>query len=825
MTSPAVSLRRLAFLGNHPPRVCGLATFTGDLRAAVASAAPDAECFALAMTDGPRGSYDFPQEVRLEIPDDDPGAYSRAGGLLNDMNVDVLCLQHEYGIFGGVDGVHVLALLEQARMPVVVTLHTVLDKPTPGQFGVMSEIIRRAARLVVMTQRSLEILASVHGVPEDQVTVIPHGIPDTPFFDPNYHKDEFDAAGRTVLLTFGLLSPGKGIEHAIRAMPAIVERRPDALYIVLGATHPNLRRQEGEQHREALIRLAAELGVSDHVRFLEHFVDLPTLTRAIGAADIYLTPYLNEAQSVSGTLAYSFGMGKPVVSTPYWHAAELLANERGVLVPFADPGAIAEAAIGLLEDQPRMHAMRKAAYEIGRDMVWPRIGERYLEVFREARLGTSQRRQPLRRLPAGGSGVTLGAERKVEAAEPSLLVAAPGTGVGNAGDALPRLDHLARLLDSTGIAQHATHAVVDRTHGYCLDDNARGLMLSALLTGDDGSGNTAFVDNLFDRTAAFVQHAWNGDVVRFRNFMGYDRRWLEEAGSDDSHGRAVWALGLVAARTAVPWRRAWAYGLFERVAEPVSAFTSPRALAFGLLGAVEYLWKQPEDRRFNRLRAHLADGLRDRLRIIRRPGWIWFEDVASYDNARLAQALIVAGHQAERADWLAEGLEALEWLCGVQRAEAGHFRPIGSDAAWRPNTEREKFDQQPLEAGATVSACIAAWRATQNLLWLSEARRASEWFLGNNDLGEPLYDAETGGCYDGLLCDRINSNQGAESTLAFFLAMVEMRNAPTNVIRKPLSGNGRGWIGEHRTQSVASAADHNTARPSTGSRPPFLAGG
>ncbi|HEX6013907.1 MAG TPA: glycosyltransferase family 4 protein, partial [Geminicoccaceae bacterium] len=691
MHPSAPSLRRVAFLGNHPPRICGLASFTADLRVAVADAAPEVECFTLAMTDG-AGPYEYPPAVRLEIPEANAGAYRRAAAFLHDSNTDVLSVQHEYGIFGGPDGDLLLSLLEQVRVPVVTTLHTVLERPTAGQRRVMDGIVRRSTRLVVMTRRSREILETVHDVPGDRVVVIPHGIPDTPFLDGTRYKGELGAEGRALLLTFGLLSPDKGIEHVIRALPSIVARRPDVLYVVLGATHPNLRRQQGEAYRASLVRLAERLGVDENVRFLDHFVDLPALTRAIAAADVYLTPYLNEAQSVSGTLAYSFGMGKPVVSTPYRHATELLAHGRGVLVPFADPRAIADAVLGLFDDPARTENIRKAAYELGRGFVWPRVGERYLEAFREARRETAARR------PAG-------ALRHGEL--PAL-----------------KLDQLSRLLDSTGVAQHAAHQVVDRAHGYCLDDNARGLLLAVTLPRGHRAEQAPMEAELFARTAAFVQHAWNGELGRFRNFMGYDRRWLEGVGSEDSHGRAVWALGSVVRHANEASRRAWAHGLLEQSAEPVAGFTSPRAWSFALLGAVDYLAVRPEDLRFVRMRAVLTERLCDHLHANRRPGWVWFEDVLSYDNARLAQAVVASGSQAGRADWRAAGLEALDWLCGVQTGEGGHFRPIGSDGFWRHRGARATFDQQPLEAGASVGACLAAWRATRSLRWLAEARRA-----------------------------------------------------------------------------------------------------
>lgn len=759
MNSSAPSLHRVAFLGNHPPRVCGLATFTGDLRAAVAGVASETTCFTLAMTDA-AGPYGYPPEVWLEIPESDAGAYRRAADFLHDTNTDVLCLQHEYGIYGGKDGEFLLPLLERARLPVVTTLHTVLERPTTGQRRVMGEIVARSTRLVVMTQRSREIMANLYGVAPDRLAVVPHGIPDVPLAAPARHGRALVAEGRTVLLTFGLLSPNKGIEHAIRALPEIVARRPDVLYVVLGATHPNLIRREGEAYRASLVRLAESLGVAAHVRFEDRFVDLPSLTRAVVDADIYLTPYLNEAQSVSGTLSYSFGMGKPVISTPYWHAAELLADGRGVLVPFADSGAIAESVLGLLDNPARMQAMGAAAYRLGRELIWPRVGERYLRIFREARQATT-------------------AARSAQPAAAALVVRPPPVPVGERYGELPplRFDHLERLLDSTGIAQHAIHGVVDRGHGYCLDDNARGLILAALLPRAGAAGGTALTEALFASTAAFVLHAWNGETGRFRNFMGYDRRWLEPAGSEDSHGRAVWALGCVIRRAEEPWHRGWACPLLERSIEPVQHFTAPRAVAFALLGVVDYLATQPNDRRFVALRDLLADRLLDLLRMNRLLDWRWFEDMLSYDNARLPQALIAAGRQALRADWQEEALDALKWLCAVQTTAAGNFRPIGSDGFWHRDGERADFDQQPLEAGATVGACLEAWRATRNLRWLGEARRAFGWFLGFNDLGLPVYDATTGGCQDGLLCDRVNGNQGGESTLAYFLATVELRAA------------------------------------------------
>src|SRR5689334_11240948 len=378
--SETPKIQKIAFIGDHLPRKCGIATFTSDLLGAVQSAHPASRCLAVSVNDLP-GGYEYPDVVRFEIEEQDLSSYLRAADFLNISNVDVVCLQHEFGIYGGPAGGHILALLRELRMPVVITLHTILREPRADQRRVMQELIARSSRLAVMAERGRQMLQEIYQAPPAKIDLIPHGIPDMPFVDPNYYKDQFGVEGRVVLLTFGLLSPNKGIEHVLNALPQILAEFPDVVYIVLGATHPNELREQGEAYRLGLERLAKKNQVQKNVIFYNRFVELEELKEFIGAADIYITPYLNEAQITSGTLAYAFGAGKAVVSTPYWHAAELLADGRGMLVPFGDDLAIANEVAGLLKDPTHRHAMRKTAYKMGREMVWSNTARLYMGSF------------------------------------------------------------------------------------------------------------------------------------------------------------------------------------------------------------------------------------------------------------------------------------------------------------------------------------------------------------------------------------------------------------------------------------------------------------
>jgi glycosyltransferase involved in cell wall biosynthesis len=739
-------IRKIAFLGDYLPRKCGIATFTTDLRCAVAAEFPAMQCLVVPVNDI-AGGYDYPAEVRFEIAEQDLPSYLRAADFLNITDVDVVCVEHEFGIFGGPAGSHVLALLRELQMPIVTTLHTVLREPNTEQRRVMRDLIRLSTRLVVMSERGAEFLRDVYQAPAAKIDLIPHGIPDMPFADPNYFKDEFGVAGRQVLLTFGLLSPNKGIEYALRALPDIIREFPNVVYIVLGQTHPNLLRNEGEAYRLSLERLAKDLGVQKHVVFFNRFVELEELMRFIGAADIYLTPYLTEAQTTSGTLAYAFGAGNAVVSTPYWHAAELLTAERGKLVPFRDARAIAVAVVELLRDEALRHSMRKNAYKLGRDMVWSRVAQLYVKSFEQARQDHSfvgRKTSPIKTLDE----------------QPGQLPEM-------------KLEHLFRMSDSTGIFQHASFTVPNFAEGYCTDDNARALVL-ALKLQKLGHGSPRLGAQAATY-AAFLNHAFDRPRGRFRNFMSFDRHWLEEVGSEDCQGHALWALGLCVSQSGQGSFQMLAAELFE-LALPVAAdFMSPRALAFTLIGIDEYLRRFSGDRRANQIRESLTAKLMQRYADAATGDWQWFEEVVSYANAKLPHAMILSGRCLNNSAMLELGLRTLRWLTGIQTSDAGSFRPVGSNGFYPRGHERAIFDQQPIEAQVTIAACIEAYHATGDMFWVTEARRAFEWFLGRNDLGLALYDSTTGGCRDGLHVDRLSQNQGAESTLAFLLALAEMQ--------------------------------------------------
>lgn len=749
---------RTAFLGGYAPRLCGIATFTSDLCEAVATAVPASHVYSCAVNDRVAG-YDYSPRVRFEIAEQSLDSYRRAADFLNFDKADVLCVQHEFGIYGGQAGSHLLALLKEVRMPVVTTLHTVLEKPDPVQRAVMDELVDRSDRLVVMAQKGREILRETYGVTESKVDVIPHGIPDMPFVESAAYKNQFGVDGRTVLFTFGLLGPGKGIEHAIEALPAIIKRHPDVVYLILGATHPHLLAAEGESYRLGLERLVEDVGVQDHVIFYNRFVSLDELKEFIGATDIYLTPYLNEAQITSGTLAYVFGAGKAVVSTPYWHAAELLAEGRGTLVPFRNPDAIAQGVLGYLDHPEQLVKTQESAYQFGREMIWPIAANRYLESFGNAL-----------------------ADRTIV----SRRALAEWTLADRPYDLPPlRFDHVVRMSDRTGILQHAQFNVPNYEEGYCTDDNARAFILCCLL---DEVGDNTSEENLEQHASvylSFLLAALNHGTGRFRNFMSFAREWLEDSGSEDSHARALWALGTGAARAHSTGHQRLSARLFGDGLAATRVFTSPRAWAFTLLGLHEYLRRHPGEDRMVEARDALTEKLIRLWDECATEEWQWFESTATYDNARLCQALLQAGRSIPHPQALEIGLNSLRWLDSVQETQSRHFRPIGSNGFYERGGARADYDQQPVEAQAMVSACLEAFHATGDTMWSHAARRTFEWFLGRNDLELALYDPGTGGCADGLHTDRINENQGAESTLAFHLSLAEMKLAD-----HPIAGIG-----------------------------------
>lgn len=741
----AGSIQRIAIVGNHIPRQCGIATFTTDLSDAITAEFPAVDCFVLAMNDAGR-EHAYPPRVRFEIAQGDLASYRRAADFLNVNPVDVVSVQHEYGIFGGKAGSHLLTLLRELRMPVVSTLHTILAEPNSTQRAVMDELTRLSERIVVMSERGAELVAEVHGVSPEKIDLIPHGIPAVP--TAALSRGQLGVRGKRIILTFGLLSPDKGIEHVIEAMPAILQRYPDTVYIVVGATHPHVRENHGESYRLSLESRAQRLGVAANMIFHNRFVSQAELAEFLAAADVYVTPYLKPEQITSGTLAYAVGSGKAVISTPYWYATELLAEGRGILVPWRDPASIAREVVGLFEHPAETRAMSARALEYGRSMVWPAVARRYLGTFERAREGHASRLRD----------VFIARTLAMRPAELPEM----------------KLEHLQLLTDDTGILQHATYNVPAYDAGYCLDDNARALLLVTLLE-DAGTEDLTVLRALASRYAAFVSYAFDREQGRFKNFMSHDRRWTEACGSDDSHGRAVWALGTMVGRSTDPGRRSLGGKLFHLALPGMARLSSPRAWAYALLGIEEYLGAFQGDRSVEGASRELSERLLVRFRESQKPDWPWFEDSATYCNARLPQALLVTGARLGNEEMTAAGVLSLEWLVAIQSTPDGYFAPIGSDGFYTRGGVKAPFDQQPVEACGMVAACLVAQRVTGSRIWAERARRAFGWFVGQNQLQQALYDPRTGGCRDGLHADRVNENQGAESTLSFLLALLDMR--------------------------------------------------
>jgi len=737
---------RLACIGNYPPRQCGIATFTADLCRAMVRALGDPQsCQIVAMNDSPSG-YAYPKQVRFEIRQQVLADYRQAADYLNIRNFDLLLVQHEFGIFGGPAGRHLLTLLADVKMPVVTTMHTVLADADPEHREVTDQLIRLSDAVVVMAERAVDILRTTYSVPTAKVVMIPHGIPDLPFSEPAAFKKRLNVAGRTVMLTFGLLSPGKGIEYVIQALPSLVKDHPDLLYVVLGATHPQIRRTQGEQYRYGLQQLASRLGVADHVMFLDRYVNLDVLCDALRAADIYVTPYLNQEQIVSGTLAYAMGAGTAVISTPYWYAQEMLADGRGRLVPPRDADAIAREVGELLKNDSLRQRVRRRAYRHTRRSVWKEVARQYLDLIAALRRQRAAEQQATD-APAGWWSESL---------------------------ALPDLElgHLRELTDDVGILQHATFTVPNRQHGYCTDDNARALAVA--VEAHEVTGDPALAA-LARRYASFLHHAWNPERGRFRNFLSYERRWLDEVGSEDSHARALAGLAGAIRMSSDEGLRHVAMTAFQRGFAAAEQFDSMRSCAVSIRAADLYLQRFAGDSAVKRLRDTLADRVFARLEAHRSDDWVWPEDSLTYSNAAIPHALLVAGQALGRDDMVAGGLDSLRWLLGIKRRQTGCISLIGSDGWMQRGGQCALFAQQPINAQAFIEAAITAYHITGDEEWREAARECFEWFLGRNVRNQVLYDFQSGGCRDGLEDHGVNENQGAESLLAWLASLIAIQ--------------------------------------------------
>ncbi len=750
-------INSIAVIGNYLPRQCGIATFTADLVESLAAEAPEINCWAAVMNDRPEG-YAYPDKVRFEINQNKLSDYSTASQFLNISQTDIVCVQHEFGIFGGTAGSHLLKLLGDLRMPVVTTLHTVLKDPTTEYRNVMGKLSDLSDKLVVMSLKAVDFLKDIYGIPEEKIVFIHHGIPDTPFIDSSFYKDKFGVEGKQVLLTFGLLSENKGIESMLQALPAVVKKHPDVVYIVLGATHPHVLKSQGDAYRIMLQQLVRKLDIGEHVIFQNRFVDLRELCEFLGIADIYITPYLDEAQITSGTLAYAMGSGKAVVSTPYWYAIEMLAEGRGRIVPFNNPVALSDQINGLLENDIERHSIRKKAYTFSRDSVWKEVSRKYLRIFSEVRQNRTQHPRPRHSYVENIKAITSFELPEI------------------------KLNHLNTLTDDTGILQHANHTIPNRAHGYCTDDNARALLVAAM--GKKQLPTNGFgLDILSGHYLGFLLDAYNEKNGRFRNFMTYSRQWVEEIGSEDAHGRALWCLGKAVTFLDDPGHLAICTTLFNKALRIAETFYSPRAIAFTLIGIQGYLLTFGGDSEVRRVRGVIADRLFSQFQKNSTNDWPWLENSLNYANGKLPHALILSGQWIQSSDMIDMGLNSLKWLLKIQ-TEDGHFMPVGNKGWYKQGNLKARFDQQPIEANSMIEACIEAFNHTQDRTWIDNAVMCFNWFLGQNDLNMPLYDPKTGGCRDGLMADGINQNQGAESSLAWLLSLMTLQKLYSDEILK-----------------------------------------
>ncbi len=734
----------IAFLSTFPPRKCGIATFTNSLIAACRQRIDGRLQLFVTALDHPELELEYPESVKHAIDQRVRLDYVEAAEFINYSNVRALSLQHEFGIFGGPDGEYVLDLVRNVRCPVITTFHTLLETPGDGQRRVMKELTALSRQVVVMSRKGLNFLRDVYDAPPGKLTFIPHGVDKIPLVEPDHYKKQFDMDGRRVLLTFGLLSEGKGIETMLRALPPIVEKQPDVCYIVLGATHPEILKREGEKYRLQLQRLARELGLQRNVLFIDRFVTQRELGEFLKAADIYVTPYPKREQITSGTLAYALGAGKPIVSTNYWYAEELLADERGVLVDVDKPEALTEGILGLLEEPERLRRMRAKAYEYSRKMVWAEVGQRYVDTFRAA----------------------MNAER-VRAVMPDVTMRhmLPITGLPR-----PKLQHLLRLTDDTGLFQHALHSLPNRNHGYTTDDNARAMVV---VTKFNHLFNDREARHVLGIYLSFVHYAQRPDGL-FRNFMGYDRRFQDSAGGDDCFGRALWALGYVICKGPEEFQRL-ATEIMERSLRDQHRLRTlnPRGRANAILGLFYYLQRFPEAHDIEEKIETLASKNMELFRHHSEKEWVWFEPVIAYDNAILPHSMFLAYEVTGNELYLNTAVNTLDFLVGKCRKN-NHFSLVGTKGWHKKGAEAARFDQQPIDACGLVEAFKAAFRSTGRRRYLKDMRSAFDWFLGVNDLEEPLYDFATGACADGLTYKEPNRNQGAESTLCCLLALLTL---------------------------------------------------
>jgi len=735
--------KKVTIISTYPPRQCGIGTFSQSLIEGITGqdATYENTLFDVIAINDPQVTTEYPPIVKLIIDQQNQRDYLKAAAFINLSGSRSCLLQHEYGIFGGQSGIYILPLLHELKLPLIVTLHTVLKNPSFIEKSILQEIGKVASRVVVMSESGVQFLTSVYQIDKNKIIVIPHGIPK---FNPKEHqqlKRKFHYENKKVLMTFGLLGRNKGIETVIHSLPEVVKRHPEVVYLVLGNTHPNVLQQTGESYRHYLKLLVRGYHLEDHVFFIKQFLPKKTLLEYLTATDIYITPYINEAQVTSGTLSYGLGAGAACVSTPFWHARELLGQQRGMLFDFKDSNGLSTLLINLLQDRKKLNLLKRNAYNFGKKMTWRSIGSQYSRLINEVARETHCKK-PKKRI--------------VNATLMPLF----------------SLNHLCRLTDDTGIVQHAKYGVPNLKEGYCLDDNSRAL-LAVLMIYKRLKSDKAL--NLLPIYFSYVHYMQNVKGT-FHNFLSFDRKFQDEEGSEDSFGRTIWAIGYLILHSPNDAYRQLAVEIFKKASPNFSRLTSLRGMANSIIGISLYLqFYQSDEKIINELEK-LTANLLDQYHLHSVEGWHWFEDILTYDNAILPLSLLFSYNIIEQpglSTIISESAGFLE----SQTFSNGVFAPIGSDGWYRKGQSKAKYPQQATDVMAMILLYDKLFEHKHRTADLEHMFTCFMWFLGENELRIPLYDHETTGCCDGLESYGVNRNQGAESSVSYIISYMKVLDA------------------------------------------------
>jgi glycosyltransferase involved in cell wall biosynthesis len=736
---------KIAYISTYPPRECGIATFNHNLLHAIGQdiKSVSADSFVVAMTDSEHlNTYEYPPEVKYIIRQENQKDYARAADYINTGLTDVCILEHEFGIYGGESGVYILPLIARLQKPLITILHTVLKDPSYVQLTIIREIAKYSSKIVVMSQRAVGFLTSIYGISEDKIKLIEHGVPDLEPKADNPVKTMLPFKDKKVLFTFGLISRNKGLETVIEALPKIVEKHPDVMYVILGTTHPGVIRNSGEEYRDSLKRLAKKLDVESHLVFINKFVSEEELHDYLTAADMYITPYLNEAQITSGTLSYAVGAGAAVISTPYWHAQELLADNRGKLFDFKDSAVLADIVNQLFDDAASLKELQDNAYEYGLHLRWPSIGNVYINTLQEA-----------------VAHANLVKEENSPIIDPDMMPAFS-------------MAHVQRLTDDTGIVQHAKYGIPNLKEGYCLDDNARALIM-VIQAWQQNKSKAAL--ELLPIYLSYIQYMQSDDG-NFRNFLSFRREYLDEVGTEDSFGRTIWALGYLISNAPNNSYKEFATELFVKSIPHFNQLKHLRGLGNTIIGLTSYLKAHPYDEGIVSELDQLAEPLKAAYRAHKTDDWHWFEEKMTYDNGILPLALLSHYQTTMDEESLAIGMESMNYLT-AKTMENGYLNPVGNDGWLNQDGDMALYDQQAIETMAMVLMYFKAYEITHDLTYIRQMYLSYQWFLGENSLRLPLYDYETKGCGDGLQTYGVNRNQGAESTLAYWISHLTVLKA------------------------------------------------